>query len=79
MAGFKIFLFNSIHLTQTIRCTLVVTMPPKLMGMLDLRTGIMIYAVCTLLINGFAGWPCFFHMIYILYGTLCPPMTHHLL
>uniref|UniRef100_A0A0A9CK23 Uncharacterized protein n=1 Tax=Arundo donax TaxID=35708 RepID=A0A0A9CK23_ARUDO len=36
--GFKIFLFSSIHLTQTILCTPVVPVVPKLSGMFPLRT-----------------------------------------
>lgn len=60
MAGFKIFLFNSIHLTQVIRCTPVVTMLPKLRGMFQLRTGIIIQAF------GIAEWLCFFHVLYTL-------------
>jgi len=46
--GFKTSLFNNIHLTQTIRRTLV-TMVPELRGMLQLRTGIMVYAFCLLM------------------------------
>ena len=53
MAGFKTFLFNSIHLTQTI-WRILVTMLPELRGMLLLRTGIMVYSFCSLmgLMNG---------------------------
>jgi len=60
MAGFKIFLFNSIQLMQIIRCTPVVTMLPKLRGMFQLRTGIIIQAFW------FAPWLCFFHVLYAL-------------
>lgn len=61
MAGFKIVLFNSTHLTQIIRCTPVVTMLPKLREMFQLRTGILIQAFW------FAAWLYFFHVLYVLH------------